>query len=211
MLHRAFRAASRLALAMARLPRQAAEALGTPAHHGEPRPRRLWQAMAVILPIAGLAAWALPQVTAVMSPSIDAWLLYQKPGPIARGDLVSFELSHPLTGPRPVRVTKYALCLPGQRIDWLERPTDFPIPRRGASPASGAPNTWDGWYFCEGRFLGISKPAGHDGRPLAHWRPAYTIIPPGLIYVGSAHASGFDSRYYGPIPIARLTRMGKLL
>jgi type IV secretory pathway protease TraF len=37
------------------------------------------------------------------------------------------------------------------------------------------------------------------------------VIPRGMVYVGSHHPSGFDSRYYGPVPISRLRRMEKLL
>ena len=70
---------------------------------------------------------------------------------------------------------------------------------------------WDGWYYCNGRLLGISKPFGHDGQRLEHWQPDNGLILPGTIYVGSTHASGFDSRYYGPVAIERLRRMEKLL
>jgi type IV secretory pathway protease TraF len=199
MLLRVSRAARSLGGALLGLPRQAATALGAGGAECEPRPARFWLATGIVLPIAGAAALVLPQLTLVMSPSINALLLRESPGVIRRGDLVSFFLSHPLAGPRPVRVTKYALCLPGERIDWLEKPV---MAMHGA---------WEGWYYCEDRFLGISKPVGHDGRRLAHWRPLYRFIPPGFVYVGSAHPSGFDSRYYGPVPIDRLNRMEKIL
>jgi len=32
-----------------------------------------------------------------------------------------------------------------------------------------------------------------------------------MIFVGSSHPDGYDSRYYGPVAIDRLTRMEKLL
>lgn len=199
MRSRILKAAKRLIPAVIGLPRKAASALGDGGANAEPHRARLWQAMAVILPIAGSAAVVLPRLTLVMSPSISAVLLREVPGVIHRGDLVTFFLSHPLAGPAPVRVTKYALCLPGEHIDWLEKP---------AATVRGA---WEAWYYCEDRLLGITRPRGHDGRPLAYWRPTYRVIPAGFVYVGSAHPSGFDSRYYGPIPIARLTRMEKVL
>jgi type IV secretory pathway protease TraF len=155
--------------------------------------------MALVLPIAAAAAVVIPRLTLVMSPSIEAYVLRESSGEIHRGDLVTFMLSHRLAGPKPVRVTKYALCLPGEHIDWLEK------------PSIGGPGAWDGWYYCEDRLVGISRPVGHDGKRLKHWRPAYRIIPPGFVYVGSSHPSGFDSRYYGPIPMSGLTRMEKLL
>lgn len=204
MRSRVSRAARRLAPALRRLPREAAAALGGPSTRedgtdGAARPGRLWLAMALVLPIAGGAAILIPRLTLVMSPSIEAALLRESPGEIRRGDLVTFMLSHPLAGPEPVRVTKYALCLPGERIDWLEK------------PSPGRPGAWDGWYYCQDRLLGISRPLGHDGRRLSHWRPLYRIIPEGFVYVGSSHPSGFDSRYYGPVPVSSLKRMEKIL
>lgn len=199
MLLHASRAARRLGPALLQLPREAAAALGAAETDREARPGRLLVALAVVLPIAAGAGYLIPHLTLVMSPSISAVLLHEAPGPIRRGDLVTFMLRHPLAGAKPVRVTKYALCLPGERIDWLEK------------PSPGRPGAWDGWYYCGDRLLGISKPVGHDGRRLEHWRPAYRIIPPGFVYVGSSHPSGFDSRYYGPVPISGLVRMETLL
>lgn len=199
MLLPALRAANRLGRGLTRLPREAAAALGGAGAKGEARPRRLWQAMALVLPVAGGTGLLVSRLTLVMSPSVDALVLREAPGKIARGELVTFMLRHPLAGPDPVRVTKYALCLPGERIDWLEK------------PSPGRPGAWDGWYYCEDRLLGISKPVGRNGRRLEHWRPAYRIIPAGFVYVGSSHPSGFDSRYYGPLPISSLIRMEKLL
>ena len=103
-----------------------------------------------------------------------------------------------LAGPKPVAVTKYAMCLPGDRISLIEKP-------------SMTYGEWDGWYYCNGRLLGVSKPFGHDGQRLDHWQPDNGLILPGTIYVGSPHASGFDSRYYGPVEIGQLQRMEKLL
>jgi type IV secretory pathway protease TraF len=95
-------------------------------------------------------------------------------------------------------VTKYALCFPGDRIAMTEKPSHLAL-------------GLDGYYYCNGRLLGVSKPVGHDGRRIRHWRPLLPVISSGLIYVGSLHPNGFDSRYYGPVPVSRLTRMEKLL
>lgn len=198
MLKLAFVAAKGAWAELTSLPLKAAVALGSAGLGQPPRPEQLWKAFGIVLPIGLMAWWAIPQVTLVMSPSIDAWLVRKVPGPILRGNLVSFSLSHPLAGPKPVMVTKMALCLPGDHIDWIEKP-------------SMTPGEWDGWYFCNGKLLGVSKPYGHNGQKLEHWRPMYRAIPAGMIYVGSSHASGFDSRYYGPVGIERLQRMEKLL
>lgn len=180
------------------LPLRAAVALGSAGLGQPPRPERLWKGMAIVLPVGLAAWWAIPQVTWVMSPSIDALAVRAAPGVIRRGDLVSFRLSHPIAGPKPVNVTKYALCLSGDRIGMIEKP----------SMTGGA---MDGWYYCNGRLLGVSKSLAHDGRRLDHWRPMGGRILPGTIYVGSRHESGFDSRYYGPVAIERLTRMERVL
>jgi hypothetical protein len=91
-------------------------------------------------------------IALVATPSIDAFVIYKAPDQIRTGDLVSFTLSDPIAGPKPVSVTKYALCLPGERIDMIEKP-------------SAMGETYDGWYFCNARLLGISKPRTRDGRP----------------------------------------------
>lgn len=199
MLSHAWKAGKQLAIKLKELPRRAAVALGSEGLGQPARPGRLWKACAIVIPSGLFACWAMNQVTWVMSPSIDAWAVRAAPGPIAKGDLVMFTLSHPLAGPKPVEVTKFALCFPGERISLIEKPSTF------------EPNALDGWYFCEGRLLGISKPFGRHGQRLDHWRPDNGQILPGTIYVGSHHPSGFDSRYYGPVPIGELKRMEKLL
>lgn len=199
MLRLAFHAAETAAVRLARLPREAAAALGG-AVGGQPaRPSRLWRAYRVILPIALLVWMTLHCVTLVMSPSIEAWMVRKAPGPIATGDLVSFDLVHPLAGPKPVSLTKRVLCVAGERLRQIEvPPSDF---RKGARSA----------FLCDGRYLGITRPFGRNGQrlPSFHWgdRP----IPEGFVYVGSDHPDGFDSRYYGPVRIERLTRMERVL
>ena len=180
------------------LPLRAAVALGSAGLGQPPRPDQLFRAYFIVLPIGLLTWWAIPQMTLVMSPSIDAWAVTADPGPIHRGDLVSFMLSNPLAGPKPVPITKYALCMPGDRIAMVEKP-------------SMTPGARDGWYYCNGRLLGISKAVGRDGQRLDHFKPPYARIPAGFIYVGSSHPSGFDSRYYGPVAIGRLTRTKRVL
>ncbi|MBT0667379.1 S26 family signal peptidase [Novosphingobium profundi] len=181
-----------------RLPLEASMALGArgPAHRA--RPERLWQAMLVILPLAFFAARLLPHVTLVMSPSIEAYALRKSPGPIARGDYVMFTLRHPIAGPKPISVTKHALCLPGDRLTMFETPSLL------------MPGSRDGHYYCNGHFLGASVPEAYNGMRLAHltWSG---VIPVGKIYVGSTHPRGFDSRYFGLVPVTSLARMERIL
>src|SRR3546814_9841466 len=88
----------------------------------------------------------MQQAILVMSPSIDAWAVRAAPGPIEKGDFVLFMLSHPLAGPEPVKVTKRALCMPGERISLIVKPSTM------------EPHAMDGWYYCDGVLLGVTKP-----------------------------------------------------
>lgn len=181
------------------VPLRAAVALGASGLGEPPRPDQLWKAYGIVLPIGLLTALAIPHFTLVMSPSIDAWIVRAAPGPIHRNDLVSFRLIDPIAGPKPVNVTKYALCLPGQLLSETER------------PSGRAPGKRDGWYYCDDRLVGVSKPFGRKGQALVHLAWGRQPIPAGFAYVGSSHPDGYDSRYYGPVAIDRLTRMEKVL
>jgi type IV secretory pathway protease TraF len=198
MLKLAWLAGSRVYEAFGDITLRAAVALGASGLGQPARPMQLFKAYGIVLPIGLFAWWAVPQLSLVMTPSIDAWVIRKAPGPIHRGDLVSFTLVHPMAGPKPVSVTKYALCFPGDRIDMIEQP-------------SKTKGTFDGVYFCNGKLLGQSKPRARNGKPLDHWRPDTVIMPANAIFVGSSYKDGFDSRYYGPVEIDRLTRMEKLL
>lgn len=185
-------------LRLRRLPREAALALGAPDNGESARPERLWRALGVVVPAALLAALIMPRITLVMSPSIDAWVVMEAPGPIAKGDYVQFMLSHPIAGPKPVSVTKLVMCVAGERLTHIETPS---AQLAGAS---------DGHYFCNGVPLGTSLPIGVHGLRLGHLQWSGTI-PAGMVYVGSHHPRGFDSRYFGLVPIRQLMRMRRLL
>jgi conjugal transfer pilin signal peptidase TrbI len=181
------------------LPLRAAVALGGSGLGVPPRPDQLWKAYGIVLPIGLATALAIPHFTLVMSPSIEAWIVRAAPGPIHRNDLVSFQLADPIAGPRPVSVTKYALCLPGQMLNEVERLSRM------------SPGMRDGWYYCDGHLVGVSKPFGRKGQALVHLAWRRQPIPAGFAYVGSSHPDGYDSRYYGPVAIDRLTRMERVL
>ena len=186
-----------VASGLLRLPAQAAIELGAPGAGIPARPRRLLVTALLVLPISLVAVWLLPLLTLVMSPSIYAWAVRAAPGPIRKGDLVQFTLQHPVAGPRPASVTKYVMCVAGERLRLVERSSD------------SLPGQKDGWFFCNHVFLGRTRGRGANGALLAHatWQG---IIPEGLAYVGSHHPRGFDSRYFGLVPVSHLHRMEKL-
>lgn len=199
MLRLCWLAASAAQAAGRRLWRDLAAAIGPGEAFGMTRHARLGITLMVSLPIAMAAALLLPNIVIVMSPSIDAWLLRRAPGPVSRGDLVSFTLTHPIAGAEPVNVTKKVRCMPGELLRSVER----------ISRSSGGGT--DGWYYCGDRFLAISRPRTRDGRALAHLNWGEKRIPAGYVYLGSDHPDGFDSRYYGLVATRRLTRMEKIL
>lgn len=192
-------AAKRLFLGLMRLPREAAVAVGGAVGDQKARPARFWMALGITLPLATITWQAIPAVTIVMSPSIDAWAVRATPGTIHKGDLVMFALSHPLAGPRPVSVTKRAMCMAGERLREVERRSVFDGKVTNSS------------YYCGATLLGISRPMGRNGQRLDHLRWGDHVIPAGFIYVGSDHPQGFDSRYFGPVRIDHLTRMERVL
>lgn len=199
MLKLAFRGAETAGAYVARLSAEAAAALGGAVGEQPARPERLRHTCAIILPIALLVWMILHSVTLVMSPSIDAWMIRQADGPIAKGDLVSFDLVHPLAGPAPVSLTKRVLCVAGERLRQLNLPpSGYRKERRRA-------------FLCGGRLLGITRPFGRNGQRLPLFQWGDRAIPVGFVYVGSDHPDGFDSRYYGPVRVERLTRMERVL
>jgi len=195
---RLWRLVEALARRLRALPREAAVALGAEGFGQPRRPARLPAAILITAPLALFGWWALSEVTFVMSPSIEALAVAPDPGPIAKGDYVMFRFSHALAGPEPVSVTKHALCMPGERLSMIEKPSAM------------SPRDWDGWYFCNGVLLNVSKPFAATGLRLPHLLWAGPI-PPGMVFVGSSAPNGFDSRYFGPVPLSALTRMKRIL
>src|SRR3546814_13718234 len=100
-----------------------------------------------------------------MSPSIDALAVRAAPGPIAKGDLVLFMLSHPLAGSEPVKVTKRALCMPGERIPLIEQ------------PSSMEPDAMDRWYYCDGVIPGMTMTYARGGTSTYTRRPSTRRFP----------------------------------
>lgn len=199
MLRLVFLGARSLWPQLAALPRAAALALGGAVGEQPASPKRFLAALAIIAPISCLSWTFIPAVTLVMSPSIDAWAVRKAPGPIRKGDLVMFDLYHPVAGPHAVSVTKRALCLAGERLREVER----------HSVHDGA--VTHSLYYCGETFLGASRSFGRMGQRLEPLRWGDRLIPPGFVYIGSDHPEGFDSRYFGPVRIERLTRMERVL
>lgn len=181
------------------LPRHAAAALQSNDPDQPFVQSRLARAILIVSAIALFIWWALPQLIWVRSPSIDAWAVRKIGGTIERHDLVMFELRDPLAGPLPVNVTKYALCLPGDTLAAYTMHSDR------------YPKRLEAAFFCNGSLIGVSKPYGKSGQRLDYFRWVTGTIPAGKAYIGSSYKDGFDSRYFGLVPISALTRMERVL
>lgn len=177
----------------------AAAAVGSATPDAPARPQRLWATFAIILPLAAAVAFVMPRFTWVVTDSIDAYAVRADPGPIARGDLASFTLRHWIAGPKPLKATKVVLCVPGDRLTMSVSRNAF------------LPGARDAAFYCNGKFLNVSKPVAKDGRRVHYWVWTDAVVPPGKYFVGSDHPDGFDSRYLGLIDEANLTRAKRVL
>lgn len=159
---------------------------------------KLWKAMAMVLPLSAGIYAIIPRYVIVLNDSIDAHAITAAPGVIRKNDLVSFELSHPLAGPKPRNVSKYALCLPGERL----------TSRRAPTPLD--PSQFDTSWYCGGVYLNTTKNYTKNGDKLDPFVWKDGPVPAGYLFVGSHHVDGFDSRYFGLVPLSSMTRMRKV-
>ena len=189
----------RAATALRELPLRASVALGAGGFGETAKPGRLWKAMLLVLPLAAAIYTVMPRYVLVATPSIHAHVVTAIGGEIRKGDLVQFMLSHRLAGPKPISVTKYVLCTPGEALS------------SRVIPAPLVPGKTTTLFYCGGVLLNATKPFTRGGEPTTAFAWPGGVIPPGYVYVGSEHVDGFDSRYYGLVAVARLQRMGKVL
>lgn len=109
-------------------------------------------------------------------------LFWASPGPIKKGDYVSFMLDHPLLK-HPYKVVKQVRCVPGDHL-YVD----------------------DKAAYCNGKFLGLKKKKTLKGEDMPKYR--YDgVIPPGKYFVMNEHKDSFDSRYYGLVDEKKLLRM----
>lgn len=108
------------------------------------------------------------------------WKVNEQPGP---GDFALFELTHPLAGPHPVRITKQLKCWAGEELTVLDQN-----------------------YFCNGEFLGLAKEKGLHGQELPHFTFSGPV-PDGFAFAYGADPDSFDSRYWGFVRVAETQRL----
>jgi type IV secretory pathway protease TraF len=132
------------------------------------------------------AGWQ--HVVLTMTPSVKAKVLVRTPdkAPVI-GDYVLLEAHHDYLPDKVNLLTKRYLCGAGQHLE-----------------ASGKNVT------CDGVWLHRRKEETGTGEPLEAFIWSGTI-PEGMVYVGSKHPDGFDSRYLGFFPYEGLTRLKAIL
>lgn len=133
------------------------------------------------------AAW--DKVVVVFTKSVDARILWKTPAQtIERRDYILVSVSHSYIPERIPRVTKHALCLPGQTL------------------------SFDGLNFsCDGEWLHRVKPETASGYTLTPFAWTEGVVPEGMVYFGSSHPDGFDSRYLGFAALSSVTRLEVLV
>jgi conjugal transfer pilin signal peptidase TrbI len=104
-----------------------------------------------------------------------------------KGDYVMFEISHPIIGPRPTKLTKQLVCDAGDLLQL-----------RGDA------------FWCNGVRLGGFITRTWDDKPLTPF--AYDgQIPEGQAFVMGSHPRSLDSRYLGLVDKAHLVRLAGLI
>ncbi len=158
----------------------------------KPRTRIMVAIGAAVGVYAGAIALIVPVFDRVAlngTPSVAAHVLWKTPeAPIARGDFVLAPVSHPMIPADYPYLTKHALCLEGDIL-----------------------TARDGAFFCNGKLLHRAKRRTRTGAPLEPFDWAGGVIPDGMMFIGSRHPDGFDSRYLGLFATRDLVRLEKVL
>ena len=119
-----------------------------------------------------------------LTDSVYFHFAYYQDAPIEKGDYVTFEFSHPIVREgQTVRLTKRVSCMPGDRLMTQGR-----------------------YLYCNDRFVGEALRQTESGKPLEPF-VLNDIIPAGQVYVSGDSDNSFDSRYWGLLDIAQLSRV----
>lgn len=133
---------------------------------------------AVIIAVLALPiVYVYQHLNITTSESLEDRFYWMVEGAPQKGDFVMFELSHPLIGDHPTRLTKKLICWEGDLLEVKGRD-----------------------YFCNGEFIGSAKEKSRKGAVL----PQFTFngtIPEGKAFASGQHKDSFDSRYWGFIDL----------
>ena len=144
-----------------------------------------------ILVLGGVSlaiAFGMDRVVLAHGESVPITVFWKLPRSVpVKGDYVMLEISHPIVGPRPAKLTKQLVCDAG---DLLQLKDDA--------------------FWCNSVRLGGFITRTWDDKPLTPF--AYNgKIPDGQAFVMGSHPRSFDSRYFGLVDKSRLIRMKGLV
>ena len=144
---------------------------------------------ALTLACCSVMAKVWDNVVYTFTDSVPATVLLKTPNvEVGKRDYLLVDVNHSYMPQEIPRVTKTALCLPGDKL------------------------SFDGLnFYCEGVWLHRVKPETKLGFPLDAFAWEGGTVPEGFVYFGSDHPDGFDSRYLGFAPLADVTRLKVLL
>ncbi len=124
-----------------------------------------------------------------MTESVDGKIFKLRPElTVQKNTTVIFERKDPILPVGVDHMTKHVLCMPG---DILRR---------------------DGFdFFCNGHLITRAKPYSNAGDLLPIFGWIEGPVPTGVFFAGTDHPDGYDSRYFGFIPLDSATVVERTL
>lgn len=135
-------------------------------------------------------AFRVVQAYAVnLTPSVAGTLYRLVPEkPVDRRTVVLFPYRHPALPSGVRHMIKRVLCLPGDQLE-----------RVGSA------------FYCNGELIVRAKARTKSGELLEAFIWTLGPVPDGQFFAGTAHLDGFDSRYFGFIPLRSAVPLERVL
>ncbi|MFC3052355.1 S26 family signal peptidase [Kordiimonas pumila] len=144
----------------------------------------------ILMLLCASVAFRVVQAYAVnLTPSVAGTLYKLVPEkPVDRRTVVLFPYRHPALPAGVRHMIKRVLCLPGDRLE-----------RIGSE------------FYCNGKLIARAKAKAKSGEQLEAFTWTLGPVPDGQFFAGTAHPDGFDSRYFGFIPLASAVPLERVL
>jgi type IV secretory pathway protease TraF len=144
--------------------------------------------LAVLGALSLTIASGMERVVLAHGESVPYTVFWKLPRSVpVKGDYVMLELSHPIFGPHPAKVTKQLVCDSGERLQ-----------RKGEA------------FYCNDAWLGGFITRTGDDQPITPF--AYDgQIPEGQAFIMGSHPRSYDSRYFGLVDKSRLVRLKEVV
>jgi type IV secretory pathway protease TraF len=114
-----------------------------------------------------------------MTESVDGKIFKMRPDlTVSKETTVMFEWNDPVLPKGVKHMTKHVLCFPGDVLK-----------REGLA------------FYCNGVIISRAKQHTRTGDPLKAFDWTEGKVPNGVFFAGTDHPDGYDSRYYGFVPL----------